>query len=325
MLRLPPFRFERARTVDEALSAWQRADGEAHYLAGGTDLVPNMKRRQFEPSVVIGIRGIAELGRIERVGEELQIGAGVTLRRLAHHEADLPAALREAAGQVATPQIQRMATLGGNLCVDTRCNYYNQTWEWRCAVGFCMKKDGDVCLVAPGSTKCWAISSSDTAPALIALGAEVELQGPSGSRRLPLAQLYRDDGIEYLTRRPGELLVRVRVPHSPGLRSTYVKVRRRGGFDFPLLGVGAAGRIEEGVVRDARLVLGAVHTHPVVVAEAGEILDGEVPDAERIEAVAEAAFRRATPLDNADLFYYWRKRMVRVTVRRALAGLFGVS
>ncbi len=328
MLRLPAFEYVRARTVAEAVEAHVGCEGRAMYIAGGTDLVPNMKRRQFEPPVLIGIRRIEELRATGTADNgDLLLGAGLTLRQLADMDR-LPGCcdgLRQAASQVANLQIQRVGTLGGNLCVDTRCNYYNQTYEWRRSVGFCMKKDGDICLVAPGSKKCWAVSSSDTAPMLIALGASVRLAGPDGSRDLPLASLYRDDGIEYLTRSPGEILTRVRIPRNDDLRSTYLKVRRRGSFDFPLLGVAAAVSLRSGIVTGARLVLGAVHTHPVEVPEAGELLVDNRPTAALIEEVAEAAYRRSTPLDNTDLTLYWRKRVTRVTVRRALQRVLGVG
>jgi 4-hydroxybenzoyl-CoA reductase subunit beta len=323
MLRLPPFEYRAPKTVNDALEALASADGNAMFVAGGTDLLPNMKRRQFEPDVLIGLRGIDELRGIQTNGS-LRVGAGATLRQIADRP-DLPAgctALQEAAAQVANLQIQRVATLGGNLCVDTRCNYYNQTYEWRKSIGFCLKKDGDICLVAPGSSKCWAVSSSDTAPALIALGAEVELAGPEGTRRIRVADLYQDDGIEYLTRRPDEILTAVHVAGHPDRRSTYVKVRRRGSFDFPILGVGAALRLdEEGLVRDARVVLGAVHTHPLVITEASELMEGERPGAELFEAAAALAQKRSTPLDNTDLTLYWRKRVTAVQVRRALERL----
>lgn len=323
MLRLPEFEFHPARTLDDALEAWGRVGGRAMYVAGGTDLVPNLKRRQFEPPALIGIRKVRELGERSDSEAGLRLGSGTTLAALATDESVRKAApaLAEAAGQVANPQIQRVGTLGGNLCVDTRCNYYNQTQEWRKSIGFCMKKDGDICLVAPGSRKCWAVSSSDTAPALMALGATVELAGPDGKREIPLGGLYRDDGIDYLTRRPEEILSRVTIPREQDRRSTYLKVRRRGSFDFPILGVGASLRMVEGTVQGARLVLGAVHTHPVDVPEAGEILDGQEPTRERLEAVADAAYRRSTPLDNTDLTLYWRKRVTRVNVRRALERL----
>lgn len=321
MLRLPPFGFVAARTLDEALGAWADADGPAMYVAGGTDLIPNLKRRQFEPRTLVGIRNVAEMKGLA-VDEDgsLRLGAALTLHEMASRPEvrSLAPGLAEAAMQVANPQIQRMGTLGGNLCVDTRCNYYNQTYEWRKSIGFCLKKDGDICLVAPGSSKCWAVSSSDTAPALIAMGAHARLVGPDGAREVPVAALYRDDGIDYMTRRADEILVAVRIPPAEGRRSAYAKVRRRGSFDFPILGVGAAIQVREGVVRGARLVLGAVHTHPVDVPEAAEILEGQEPVPELLDAVADAAHKRSTPLDNTDLTLYWRKRVTRVTVRRTL-------
>ncbi len=327
MLRLPPFVFRPARTVVEAVDLFGSASAsgdEAMFVAGGTDLLPNMKRRQFEPAVLVGIRRIDEMRTITNSNRTAILGSGATLYQIARQPrlATEHTALVEACRQVATPKIQRMATLGGNLCVDTRCNYYNQTFEWRKSIGFCIKKDGDICLVAPGSSKCWAISSSDTAPALIALGASVRLVGPAGSRDVAVADLYRDDGINYMRRRPDELLSQVRVPRIEGLRSTYVKIRRRGSFDFPILGVAAAIRMQGNRVAGASLVLGAVHTHPVVVTEATDLV-GHEPTAERLQAVAEAAQRHATPLDNADLTLYWRKQITAVTVRRALESLVG--
>lgn len=327
MLRLPPFRYLRPATVTDAAKALADHPGEAMVLAGGTDLLPNLKRRQFDARALVAIGHLDELTRLGGNGE-LSIGAGMKLGEVAARAevAEGAAGLVEALRQIANPQIQRQATIGGNLCVDTRCNYYNQTHEWREAIGFCMKREGDICLVAPGSSKCWAVSSSDAAPMLIALGARVVLVGPEGERVLPLAALYRDDGIDYLTRRPDEILARILVPRVAGLRSTYRKVRRRGSFDFPILGVALALAREgaaaggRGPVRHARLVLGAVHTHPVEV-DVAPLLEGEEPTEERIEAVADAAFKAATPLDNADLMYHWRKKMVRVEVRRALSTL----
>lgn len=341
MLRLPPFEYVRPRTVDEAVAAVAECPDEAMYVAGGTDVVPNLKRRQFEPRRLVSLQGLEELDGVVEDEEGMVLGAGTVLQELVREprlaanggacrsggtaasdgvDAGWPA-LARAAGQVANPQIQRMGTLGGNLCVDTRCNYYNQTHEWRKSIGFCMKKDGDICLVAPGGRKCWAISSSDTAPVVLALDGRVELAGPDGSREIPARSLYRDDGIDYLTRRPEEILTRVRLPRRPGRRATYRKVRRRGSFDFPILGVAASLEFEGGSVRRARLVLGAVHTRPVEVGAAAEILEGERPDRERLEAVADAAHRAAIPLDNADLTLYWRKRVVRTEVRRAFEEL----
>src|SRR5262249_14272342 len=162
--------------------------------------------------------------------------------------------LATAAGLVSTPQLRNMGTLGGNVCVDTRCNYYNQSYQWRKAVNFCMKKDGEICLVAPASPRCWAVSSSDTAPVLWSLGATVTLLGPSGERNIPMSALYRDDGIEYLAKRPDELLTEIALPPADGLRTAYLKLRRRGSFDFPVLGVAVALRMDGEIVRQARIV-----------------------------------------------------------------------
>jgi 4-hydroxybenzoyl-CoA reductase subunit beta len=217
-----------------------------------------------------------------------------------------------------------MGTLGGNVCVDTRCNYYNQSYEWRRAIGLCMKKDGDICLVAPGSARCWAVSSSDTAPVLWALGAEATLVGPGGERRIPVAGLFRDDGIEYLGKAPDEIVTELRLPPVDGWRATYWKLRRRGAFDFPVLGVAAAVRVEGGVCQDARIVLGAVASTPREVPEAARALVGQPFGPEAITRAAEAAARPAKPLDNTDLVYHYRKRMTRVYVARALRELAGL-
>jgi len=321
MLRLPPFRYLRPSSTREAARMLADNAGEAMVLAGGTDLIPNLKRRQFDARALVAVGAIEELRGFAANGE-LVIGGGMKLDALARRPELSGSAdgLAEALRSIANPQIRRQGTIGGNLCVDTRCNYYNQTHEWRESIGFCMKREGDICLVAPGSAKCWAVSSSDAAPMLMALGARVVLVGAAGERELPVGALYRDDGIEYLTRRPDEILSKVLVPRIGGTRSSYRKVRRRGSFDFPILGVAAALRLEQGRVQDARLVLGAVHTHPLEV-DAGSLLNGEEPTDDRIEAVVEAAFKVAAPLDNADLAYHWRKKMVRVEVRRALRQL----
>jgi 4-hydroxybenzoyl-CoA reductase subunit beta len=209
--------------------------------------------------------------------------------------------------------------------VDTRCNYYNQSEFWRAAIGYCMKKDGDVCLVAPGSKTCWALSSSDSAPVMIALGATLVLAGPEGDREIPVQQLYGRDGIAYLAKKPEELVVEIHIPDRRGWRAVYRKLRRRGSIDFPLVGVAAAARLGTGsVVEEARIVLGAVHTHPVEATDAAEFLRGKVLAAETIEMAAGIAYKPARPLDNADLVYAWRKRMVRIEVARALRQLAGL-
>src|SRR3989449_3613392 len=212
MMRLPYFEYRAPRSVREAADMLASAPGSAMLVAGGTDLLPNMKRRQQVPSTLIGLRQIGELKEIAN-GDGLRVGAGVTLTTLVH-DARVQAytGLWQAAAQVATPHLRNMGTIGGNICLDTRYNYYDQNYEWRKAIDFCMKKDGATCWVATSSPKCLAVSSTDTAPALLALGAEVTLVSATGTRHLPLAELYQNDGIHYLTRRPDEILTPVHVP-----------------------------------------------------------------------------------------------------------------
>ena len=273
----------------------------------------------------VGLRLVEEAAGIAANGE-LTLGALATLTEVERHPAvrsRWPAVARSA-GLVSSPPLRNAGTIGGNLCVDTRCNYYNQTEFWRASIGYCMKKDGDICLVAPGSSTCWAISSSDTAPVMIALGAEVTLVGPESERRIAVKQLYGPDGIDYLAKKPEEVLTRIHVPERSAWKTTYRKLRRRGSIDFPILGVAAAVRLRgDGVVEEARIVLGAVHTSPVEAADACEFLKGRLLDAETIEMAAGIAYKPARPLDNADLAYAWRKKMARIEVARALAELAG--
>jgi len=326
MMRLPPFRYVAAKTGREAARALADHGPEAMAVAGGTDLYPNMKRRQLEPKVLVGLRALEGARGIAANGG-LRLGALATLTEVAESRLVLdrwPAVAR-AAGLVSSPLLRNAGTIGGNLCVDTRCNYYNQSEPWRAAIGYCMKKDGDVCLVAPGSRTCWALSSSDTAPVMIALGAEATLVGPEGERRIPVRELYGADGIRYLAKRPEEVLTSIHVPDRTGWRSTYRKLRRRGSIDFPILGVAAAVRLGTGgVVEEARLVLGAVDVRPVEAPDAAAFLRGRVLDAETIEEAAGIGYRVAHPLDNADLAYAWRKRMARIEVARALRELAGL-
>jgi 4-hydroxybenzoyl-CoA reductase subunit beta len=326
MMRLPPFRYFAPKAAREAASILRDHGAEAMAVAGGTDLYPNMKRRQFEPKVLVGLRRLEGASAIRPNGV-LRLGALATLTDIAEHPAVRVGwpVVAAAAGQVASPLLRNAGTIGGNLCVDTRCNYYNQSEFWRASIGYCMKKDGDICLVAPGSKICWAISSSDTAPVMIALGASVTLTGPEGERRVPVAQLYGRDGIEYLAKKPEEILTEVHVPDIGGWRTSYRKLRRRGSIDFPLLGVAVAAKLgKDRVVEDVRIVLGAVHTHPVEARDAGEFLKGRALDAESIEMAAGIAYKPAKPLDNADLVYAWRKRMVRIEVARALREVAGL-
>jgi len=323
MMRLPYFRYHAPRTVQEAAELLSTPD--AMIVAGGTDILPNMKRRQQVPATLIGLRNIAELRGINN-GMGLTIGAGVTLTAMLRDPRvrDHYLGLWQAARQIATPQLRNMGTIGGNLCLDTRCNYYDQNYEWRKAIDFCMKKDGTTCWVATSSPKCLAVSSTDTAPALMSLDASVTLTSATGTRRVAVAELYRNDGIHYLTRRPDEILTAGHLPRLDGWRSTYWKLRRRGAFDFPVLGVACALKLDStGRVEAARMVLGAVASSPLVSANAAAVLVGQRLTDEVIAHAAEAAAQPARPMDNTDYTLHWRKRVTRDFVGYALRELRG--
>jgi len=326
MLRLPAFTYLEPRTLKEALAMKADAGPQGMYVAGGTDLYPNMKRRHQEPRVVISLMGIRELARCEMRDAECVLGACATLTELtAYPPIRLSAysAVAHAAELVSTPLLRNMGTLGGNLCLDTRCNYYDQTYEWRKAIDFCMKKDGHICWVAPSSPRCWAVSSSDVAPVMVAIGAEYRLVGPAGERVVPAARFYHNDGINYLTKQPDEILAEARLPVSDGWDAVYHKLRRRDSFDFPVLGVAAWVRWEGNEVAEARVVLGGVASYPQEVPEAGAALARTALSDDAIAAAADAAYRPAKPMDNTDFDLSWRKQMTRVYVARALAELRG--
>ncbi len=318
MLRLPRFNYLRPNSARDAARMAQELGPRAMFVAGGTDLFPKLKRRQFEIDTLIGLDFLPRL--VRNGSKECAIQAGVTLAEATHdvHLNARFAGYAQAAGLVSSPPLRNAGTIGGNLCVDTRCNYYDMTYEWRKAAGFCIKKDGDICLVAPSSARCWAVSSSDTAPMAMAFDGMVSLVGPDGERELPVAALYRDDGIDYMAKQPSEVVTELRLRASPLTRSAYVKLRRRGSIDFPIAGAAVTMVLEGGVVRACRLVLSAVASHPLEARAAEEFLNGRRLEPEAIREAAEIAAKPAKPLDNADLSHFWRKRMVRVVVEQAL-------
>jgi 4-hydroxybenzoyl-CoA reductase subunit beta len=326
MMRLPLFEFRAPRTLEEATRI---LDGEGRTvmpLAGGTDLLPNMKRRQQVPRTLMSLRYIEDLQHVPWDPSARRLGACVTLADIAGDARfrNGLTALRQATSLVATPHIRNMATLGGNLCLDTRCNYYDQNYEWRKAINFCLKKDGDTCWVAPGSPKCMAVSSTDTAPPLIALGARVRLVSRSGEREVLLSDLYNNDGLDYIKRRPDEILAEVALDSLDGWKSAYWKLRRRGSFDFPVLSVAAAARISgSGSVEEARIVIGSAASLPLVAVEAAKSLLGRPLNADSIREAAVLAARIAKPLDNTDFDMSWRKRVTVEFVTCALLELRG--
>lgn len=327
MLRIPPLRYRAPRTAREAAEILAGEGPGAVPVGGGTDLFPRLKRGQQGARVLVGLARVEGLSGVRHEAGETVFGAGVRLSALVADPRvrERFTALHHAAAQVASPAIRNRATLGGNLCLETRCTWIDQGEGFRGGVGPCLKcEGGDVCHVAPGSSRCLAVSSTDCAPALAALGARVRLVCRDGDREVPVAGLYRDDGIEHLVRRWDEILVEVRVPVLPGTRSAYWKARRRGSIDFPLLGVAASARLDgAGAVAEARICLGASASRPFLVAAAASALVGRAFDDAAIEEAARQVSRAAAPVDNTDLTPSWRKQATRAFARLALRDLRG--
>src|SRR6266404_1870704 len=352
MMRLPKFDYRTPRTIAEAVKIIADTGPEAQFVAGGTDLYPNMKRRQQTPRTVISVMRLPELNQVTGDGGQgLVIGGSVTLTDICEHpviKRDYPV-IASAARTISTPILRNMGTIGGNLLLDTRCNYYDQNYEWRKGINFCLKKDGDVCWVAPGSSKCWAVQSSDLVPVMVAIGAKFRLVSTLGERMVDAAGFYNDDGIDYLKKRHDELLVDIHLPPTNGWRASYQKLRRRGAFDFPVLGVAAYVRYEPARgdevstgsgpgslsgqpawgggsdrvlnVEDAKIVLGGIAPSPIDVNDAARALIGNPFDDDHIQAAAEACYNKARPLDNTDFVINWRKQMTREYTLRALREL----
>jgi 4-hydroxybenzoyl-CoA reductase subunit beta len=323
MMRLPRFRYRAPASVEEAVAMKADAGPESAFVAGGTDLYPNMKRRQQTPRTVIGLSRVRELQRIEGRAGEVSIGSAVTLSELEHDtriREGYPG-LAHAIAEISTPPLRNMGTLGGNLLLDTRCNYYDQNYEWRKAIAFCMKKDGEICWVAPGSPKCLAAQSADSVPVLIAMGARAVLASAAGEREIPVEALYQNDGIDYLTKRPDELLTRILLPPVNGWRASYRKLRRRGAFDFPVLSVGAYLARDGETVARARLVLGGVSSAPIRLEASERALIGRRLDEGSIRDAATAASGPSRPMDNTDFSFLWRKQMTAKFVQLALRDL----
>jgi 4-hydroxybenzoyl-CoA reductase subunit beta len=336
MLRLHEYTYHRPTALADALALIGGNPG-AMPIAGGTDLMPNMKHRLFAPRHLVALKGVAELHGIGLADAEgnavaddspaaaqLVIGAAETLTAVARSPLvrRIVPALAESAGQVAGPQIRNQGTMGGNLCLDTRCTYYNQSFFWRQSLGFCLKKDGTVCHVTKVGKKCVAAASADTPPVLIAVGAVVDLASPSGSRTVTVDEYFVANGEWNTIRRPDELLVRVRIPlPGPGVRTAYRKVRQRNSIDFPLLSIAAAADVgDDGTARSLSLVVSALGARPKVVTGLDKLVAGNrLLDA--ADAVAAQAFKQCHPLENLIVDPDWRRAMVPVYVRRAIEEL----
>lgn len=315
----PAFELKRATSVAEA-AAWLAAPG-TRILAGGTDLVPNLRRGLEEPATLVDIGGIAALRTIAYDAPLRQIGAGVTLARLAADPrvaAEYPA-LAQAAAEVAAPAHRNAGTVGGNLCLDTRCVFYNQSAWWRRSNAFCLKRDGDTCHVAPQGARCHAAFSGDLAPALLALQAEVETVGPSGREAKPLENLYRDDGANCLTLGRGEIVTAVRIP-ARELRSGYAKARRRGAIDFPLAGVAIALALGAGRITHLRAALTGTNSCPLLL-ETGAGFVGEAADLAAEMRLGKRVEKQVKPLRTTIGAADYRRQVAVVLARRLFARL----
>lgn len=321
-MSLPEFKLLRPRTIAEATVHLDQHAGSIRVLAGGTDLIPSMRQKLFEPQYLLDLRGITALRGIHPQADGgVEIGALTSIRSLERSEflrRHFPV-LTEAAGTVASPTLRNMGTIGGNICLDTRCLWYNQSLTWRKGCGFCIKKDGDLCHVAPGGSKCWAAFSGDTPPALLCLHAEIEIAGPSGERRMLLQDFYTGLGDNYRKLQPNELVTRIFLPASTaGYRGVYRKLRVRGSIDYPLAGVAVAIKKSNGHIEDARIAITAVNPAPMLIPGASELFAGKMPTPALAEAAGDLAARISKPLTTSALTPEYRREMIRVFTTRAI-------
>jgi 4-hydroxybenzoyl-CoA reductase subunit beta len=327
VLRLPKFALARPTTVAQAIALLEEAGPSARVIAGGTDLVPNMKHEIETPALVVSLGEIAELRGLRREQDgALVIGAMTSLADVAAHElvlAQAPA-LAQACALVAGPQLRTMGTLGGNVMLDTRCQWINQSYFWRAALGFCLKKDGSVCHVVAGGKNCVAAASNDSAPALMTLGAMLEIEGPAGRRSVAIDDFWLGDGIRNKVLGASEIVARIRVPATPrGHRGAYGKLRDRGSIDFPLLGVAVRLDVDAAnAIQHADVVVTALAAQPKRVAKVIDLLRGLAPDsprfAEAAVEVAALAHKQCRPLANIPGDADYRREMVPVYVKRTL-------
>ncbi|MDD5333041.1 MAG: 4-hydroxybenzoyl-CoA reductase subunit beta [Rhodoferax sp.] len=322
---MTPFVLRSPRSAAEAV-AWLAANPQARVLAGGTDLLPNLRRGIVASDTLIDLGGIDDLQQITRDGSGWVLGAGVTLQQLAGHseiKSALPA-LAQAAASVAGPSHRTVATLGGNLCLDTRCVFYNQSEWWRQSNNYCLKNQGEVCHVAPQGARCHAAWSGDLAPALIALDASIEILHSDGPRTLPLADFYQDDGANPLTLGAGELVTRVRIPAQPdGMRCGYRKARTRGAVDFPLVGVAVRVTMANGVIRELRVALTGTNSRPVLLEGCAALCKQPVTP-ELLGALGKLVQKQVSPMRSTVTASNYRRQVASVLAQRLVSELTGL-
>lgn len=321
-MSLPEFKLLRPRTIEESVHLLSQHAGNLRALAGGTDLIPSLRQKLFEPEYVLDLRGITAMRGIRPQADGgVEIGALTTLRAIERSDflrKHYPV-LTEAAATVASPVLRNMGTIGGNICLDTRCLWYNQSLTWRKGCGFCIKKDGDLCHVAPGGAKCWAVFSGDTPPALLCLNAEIEIASAGDTRRMPLRDFYTGLGDTYRKLQPDELVTRIFLPREAAdYRGAYRKLRVRGSIDYPLAGVAVVMKRSNGQVADARIGITAVNPAPLLVNGARDFLVGKAVDEAVAEAVGDLAAKTAKPLTTSALTPEYRREMIRVFTKRAV-------
>ena len=327
-MSLPQFKLLRPRSLQEALAHLGKHQANVRLLAGGTDLIPSMRQKLFEPEYVLDLRGIPDLRGIRPRPDGAEIGALTTIRSIERSDflREHYPVLTEAAATVASPVLRNMGTIGGNICLDTRCLWYNQSLTWRKGCGFCIKKDGDLCHVAPGGMKCWAAFSGDTPPALLCLNADVEIASSEGARRIPLADFYSGLGDNYRKLQPNELVTRVFLPAtSADYSGVYRKLRIRGSIDYPLAGVAVALKRSNGHIADARIGITAVNPAPLLVKGATELLAGKAIDQALAAAVGDLAAKVSKPLTTSALTPEYRREMIRVFTKRAVLAAVGAN
>lgn len=338
-MSMAAFQLQRPSTVADAVRILGEHGSQAMIIAGGTDVIPNLQMKLFSPRMLVDIKGLRELRGIEYSAESgLRIGALTSLTAI--HESPVIRekfpVLWEAVGAIAGPLQRNMGTIGGNICLETRCVWYNQSYFWRKALGGCLKhpmpnKDAahpeTICHVAPGGDFCWAVWSGDSAPALMALDAEIEIVGPRGTRRLLLRDFYKNDGMDRMAIERDELLAWIYVPaRMAGRRGTYRKLRVRNSIDYPLAGVAVSmERGEDGRCHNARVALSAVNPAPRLVPEAADWLAGHAYSPELAERVAHRAIQIAKPLTTSHSTPVYRRDMVKLFTRRALEAAWNGS
>lgn len=335
MLRMDGFTLRHARSWAEAAVLWQEANlaaaGEPArgpmYIAGGTDLLPNLKHKIFSPGVLVNLSALR--GAVTETETDVVIDASTKLDTLATDPliTRWAAPFAHAASVIAGPQVRTMGSIGGNVLLDTRCLYYNQSEFWRRSLGYCLKAEGTWCHVIGGPKTCVATQSSDTVPVLLAMNAQLDLLGRDGARTLAIRDLYKFNGMDHLSLQKGELLTTIRIPkpqptQGATFRGSYQKLRTRDSIDFPQLALAITGTFDGPAVQNLQIVVGAVNPQPKGIRGL-EAFDGQALDAANIDAITDLVFKQTRPQASTHGDTAWRRQMAVVYTRRGLAALAG--